>query len=695
MGQAVTVHTLVTARQRTAAANLEHVIEEARASLGLGPDIDFEAMVWPLPRDRGRHPSMNTARALYFSRNPPGGKRTHVHHTKRAESDVPLALPFSDFLKAYVRLSDAAKPRKMLGDYGNMVRAGRYLHDVLEAKGFDPCLLTTDDFVRSLAAFDAGNPKPAARYAMGSHLSRIAAFVARRGIAVAPVHFPNPVSNVVLAAHHRMGGDVQAARDSKMPSDAVLDALADIATQVTTDQDIVLMRAIELLVCAPWRIHEVLALPADCEVTQDLTENGEPVLDADGKRVVAYGLRYHGGKGHGWDTKWIPTAMVDVAKRAVADIRRITEPSRETARWLASHPGRAWVPAPWTNADPDTVLGTNAVATIAFGEPDPIRGRDFIVRNKISHSRAGRGYEVRLGDVEAELLSRMGELPEGHHGIEREKHLFLLPAGYFSDARIARPTVVRFLAYYEIQNFLSGRMNVRSAFERFGHVDADGVALRMTSHQFRHWLNTLAQRQGMTQVDIARWSGRKNVDQNVAYDHMTGVELAERARAMMDDGRMRGAIADMAERLPPVDRRDFLRSQIATAHTTDLGMCVNDWSLAPCHHHGSCADCCDHLVVKGDAAQRGRTETLLAETEFVLDKAREEMAEESYGASNWVAHQTRMRIGLLSILKVHQDPDLPDGTLVQANPTGALRAPQRPPGDPSTTGRDATAPGRG
>ncbi len=53
LGQAVTVYTLVTARQRTAAANLEHVIEEARSILGLGPDLDFEAMVWPLPRDRG------------------------------------------------------------------------------------------------------------------------------------------------------------------------------------------------------------------------------------------------------------------------------------------------------------------------------------------------------------------------------------------------------------------------------------------------------------------------------------------------------------------------------------------------------------------------------------------------------------------------------------------------------------------
>ncbi|MGV7750590.1 hypothetical protein PJM50_30525, partial [Mycobacterium kansasii] len=62
------------------------MIEEARASQAFGPDLDFDAMIWALPRDRGRHPSMNNARALYFSRNPPDGRRTHVHHTKRADT---------------------------------------------------------------------------------------------------------------------------------------------------------------------------------------------------------------------------------------------------------------------------------------------------------------------------------------------------------------------------------------------------------------------------------------------------------------------------------------------------------------------------------------------------------------------------------------------------------------------------------
>ena len=36
--------------------------------------------------------------------------------------------------------------------------------------------------------------------------------------------------------------------------------------------------------------------------------------------------------------------MVDVAKRAIADIRRITNPVRRDAAWMRKHPGRANVP---------------------------------------------------------------------------------------------------------------------------------------------------------------------------------------------------------------------------------------------------------------------------------------------------------------------------------------------------------------
>ncbi|EKD74304.1 MAG: hypothetical protein ACD_45C00005G0009 [uncultured bacterium] len=48
------------------------------------------------------------------------------------------------------------------------------------------------------------------------------------------------------------------------------------------------------------------------------------------------------------------------------------------------------------------------------------------------------------------------------------------------------------------------------------------------THQFRHLLNTMAQRDGLSQSEIARWSGRADIKQNRVYDHMSEFELVIR-----------------------------------------------------------------------------------------------------------------------------------------------------------------------
>jgi hypothetical protein len=62
---------------------------------------------------------------------------------------------------------------------------------------------------------------------------------------------------------------------------------------------------------------------------------------------------------------------------------------------------------------------------------------------------------------------------------------------------------------------------------------------------------------------------------------------------------------------------------------------------------------------------------LLEEHEFLLRAAEHEAQEGTYGASNYVAHNRRMVDGLERIIAVHDDPAIPDGTLVQANPSSS------------------------
>lgn len=54
-----------------------------------------------------------------------------------------------------------------------------------------------------------------------------------------------------------------------------------------------------------------------------------------------------------------------------------------------------------------------------------------------------------------------------------------------------------------------------------------------SSHQPRHLLNTLAQRAMLSDIEIAFWSGRKNVEQNNVYDNRTWEELRQNERRVL------------------------------------------------------------------------------------------------------------------------------------------------------------------
>ncbi|MBN0091555.1 integrase, partial [Pseudomonas aeruginosa] len=110
---------------------------------------------------------------------------------------------------------------------------------------------------------------------------------------------------------------------------------------------------------------------------------------------------------------------------------------------------------------------------------------------------------------------------------------------------------------------------------RFGFVEPDGSPIVVTSHQFRHYLNTLAQAGGLSQLDIAKWSGRRDVRQNEAYDHVTSEQMLQKIRGAVGEEQMFGSLAELPKKVM-IRRDEFARLVIPTAHTTDLGYCIHD-----------------------------------------------------------------------------------------------------------------------
>ncbi|MDA9504070.1 hypothetical protein XI09_04685 [Bradyrhizobium sp. CCBAU 11386] len=405
---------------------------------------------------------------------------------------------------------------------------------------------------------------------------------------------------------------------------------------------------------APWRINELLGVRADCE-RWDKRPDGS----------VKFGIAHEGSKEAPDAVKFVPTDMKPIAERAVKDLIRLTEPSRAVARWMEEHPGRAWLPDTWRLRDLKTPMTTTEVAAAMGFASHSVATHWMQVHGHTARREKHRSWYDQ-GQLEDAILSDVAEvMKEVPKGRKLSEYLFLFPHNYFHRAREPVAPIPTFLAQSHMRDFLVGG-DGRSIFERLNILDSSGKPFKVPSHGPRHYLNNMANEGLLSDLDIARWSGRKDVSQNAAYDHTGGAPLGRVMRELAKSKAMQGSIAATVKKLRPAAREDFLKARFATAHTTDIGMCVSDWSLAPCASHGACAaGCGDHMLVKGNQKHLQRAEQLLAEHEAMLDQATQAMAEGELDAGPWVEHNGKMVDGLRKAIAVHKDPTIADGTVVQ------------------------------
>lgn len=656
------VEKLVPVPERNAVQRLATFIHEARHDCAaFGTDLDWDAAAWDVtahctPAASKAHKSA----IIYFTTHENGS-------AKSLEGRIPMAEPFASFVKAFVRRKQDGR-RLSLGPLASVANAARYLHDELAPFGHDPASLTAgtfDDAAREIQRRTAGSTA----YRLGNGLQEIAAVVDRHGLSKAPLDWTSPIRKAG-DRRSRTTPAALASAEAKMPSTWALDELARISHLVRDPSDVILMGCIKLLHCAPWRIGEVLLMPEDCEVEEQKTGPEGPVHDELGRPVMRYGLRYWKEKSEDADVKWIPTVMVDTARAAVADIRRHTEDARELAAWMEQHPGRARLPGP--DLGPDQTYTTAQVADM-FGMFGYVAGAQWLRRHELG-AIVGHRHLATREEIETGLLRDAARLSEDdHRGLPLSRHLFLTFRYAHHEAKATNPCVVALTTDQHVADFLGGRQSERgrtkSIFEKFERQMKDGSSIEMNSHMFRHWLNTLAQAGGLDQALVARWSGRDDAGQNADYDHVGGVELARSFRGMMEDGRVVGALADLHDAKPPVDRAAFRDVVLATAHVTEIGMCDLDWITSTCPEFGACQTCESCIVRKGDPAARTRTEDLRDETAWLLERTIAEVDDGTIGASNHAHSQVETLKALDRILAIHDDPAIPDGTLVQPNAT--------------------------
>ena len=384
-------------------------------------------------------------------------------------SFTPMAEPFKQFAKAYVRYRYSHKPVKSLGmmlqalrcvEAGLMASCARAEVGLLTGAGMDMCANKCREFYSSDDVC----------HKTGLQIQAIFDFVREKLLVPSLPTWKSPFKKQVILTED-LGEAGQAHREKRLPSNEAMLAVADLFALADDTESRFYSSIFILLMVAPSRVSEVLKLPIDC-IQWENDERGEPQMF----------LRWHAAKGKGATKKWIIPAMHEVVQEAVQRLIEIGGPARQAA-------------------------------LMAFE------------RSKQSSGGAASSIVEEFGGFYWPFLDDKKTLNAWDALCLHREH-------EFSRERAIRMDSWRLPNANEVNRRLGDRA-AASLFERFGLRYANGAPIKLTSHQPRHWLSTMSERAGMDDYTLAQWAGRARIADNRHYDHRSPEERLEIARELL------------------------------------------------------------------------------------------------------------------------------------------------------------------
>ncbi|HGT8276010.1 TPA: integrase, partial [Escherichia coli] len=209
-------------------------------------------------------------------------------------------------------------------------------------------------------------------------------------------------------------------------------------------------------------------------------------------------------------------------------------------------------------------------------------------------------------------------------------------------------------------------LRFENIFTRHRYIGPEGKALHLRSHQPRHLLNTIGQRNGMSDLDLAKWSGRSLVTQNPVYNHVSEDEMLRKAETL--DISTIGSQAFMIDSVKPnlpVTPGMINLWEHGAVHATEFGYCVHDYMMSPCDKFRDCINCNEQVCVKGEEEKLQRLKERRNMTEGLLSRARESMTEEELGADRWVQHHELTLTRLNELIAILSNNEIPVGSRIK------------------------------
>jgi hypothetical protein len=600
-----------------------------------------------------------------------------------------LPLDFQNFCKALIVYLQRTRSLKfsMVAAYNIAVR--RLYNPLFERGVSDPIQLARGDFDRVAGFLRESGYKNL--YDAISHLQVIADTIDKLQLTEIAIHFehdakPENRRHDYISLHDPDRAVKQRKSDDRLPSREAMEAYALCSNNPISEGEEILLRVIDLLIATGQRGNEVAVIPYDCWVERPIKGTvGEVVVDGHGKPLVECGIRYFAEKQFQSRTHWLAESDIPLARRAVERLKTLTKDQREIARWQEAHPGRIW-----SNPPQSVISDVMVLDWLGFSEARSASRNLylFLKRNGVHPfdeepvERRGRSLKRRYvaGEIEKLIVPKLRGHAALTDNVGGEARILLRTSetlaiafdGQFRfggrEANVFR-AVPRRVTIVDINHALGDDEKYASIFSRRSLTESDGTPIRLTSHQPRHWRNTIYHLTGMSDVQQALALGRKGLDQNVYYQH-TSIEddtaahqefLAfnshhERIDFLhtgIRDKRIQGALTDSYHALlsdkGTTTAEAFLAVHATALHVTPFGGCIHDFSQAPCPKHLQCWNGCSHLHLMGTPSERANLERQADNLTTAITIMRDAGAGEA-GSDVWLADQNDKLNNLKNVL---------------------------------------------
>jgi hypothetical protein len=630
-------------------ANLEAFVALCRNSDVLAARKQFDKNVW----DCGYHKGQNKVIRAVFSTREAAQERKY---------EPSLPHPFLDFAKAILVYLQDMRP---VASPNPRIAALRCLEAALResSKGSRPTAVD-ETVLDSAVELARQGVTPSVAYRTAGQLEEIAELMRSKGFIPLRQRWSHGLKKPQERSS-RISEEALTARQEKLPSAATLRALGAIFHDAIDPPDVLVSSYTGLMLCAPERINEVLRLGRNCFV------------EGEGEFRGKLGLRWAGSKGFENTTKWLPTEMIPIARKAVANIIEVTSPAQKLAAWYTANPQKLYLHEDVEQLRHKAVLSLEDIGHILWNDKSATnvanwwaRETNDLPKQPLGGRRAGYLFE----DVERAVIAMLPETfpyVPGAPDLLCHESMVVMRTNEMHSMKATYVCMFSCIDYGVVTNHFGAREGRRSIFERFKYTEDDGSAIELRSHSLRHYLNMLAQTGGLSSAEIAIFSGRADKRQNRPYDHRTSDEVQAPINEALKNGFTSELESVLGGGRELFTRGEFKGLGLTAAHTTEYGWCAHDFASEPCQMYRDCVNCEEQECIKGDQQKEANLRMLKSETEYLLKQAQEALSEEEYGADTWVKHQLLTLERVKALLSILEDPAVLVGARIRLDVSNA------------------------